>query len=1101
MFGFFKGSNNKPSTPKKQTPPTAEYEPPFSKKDNETSGGQVSSVAHFNNGSHSNIHGSNNSNEQNEESLFGGMSVHSHSYGNTSTYSTTSSDSKKSSTSIGSSSQSHETSKFPFINNDETTEESNNFSSSATTPVADEDDFSQLPTQIKINTANKQKPSRRRKEPSNNIAKNNPSKKVDDDLKELEESRKEMENNHSNAKKPVVEKFTPSVIATPLATTRETVTNSVHNEDDDSTISTFLPKNQSSSSATNGNSSVTTPVSTNTVSDDLDFTTVQVKPRNRHLDRTNSTEIHSPSLNGSSSPSASKSSSTSHEEPPLKNSRDQQSSSPSLKIQENIREDDEKDVVDGDWLNIKSTVNSSLTKFSSKISSIFEEERKKVQEKKENQFSILQQRIQSLEQQLDKLTELEDFEAADKIEQELSVLRNKVEDIQIKEKNNDGYIGNIGKILGDMKREISIVYSRVDFSFSTSKKDYDDFVKKNNPLRDLRRERLESETNRIKRMGESINLEEKEFQKRKSRIIEQIESSTRDMRIQQDVLTEQNNVIAKEIEELERKLREKRSQQKSILAQLDEVTDKIKKYEEEFNDQLKLISNDEHQFQKRKQNYLEDVEAFEKLSESLNKDLALIETKETKKYQRMMDKRQYKDYLQTQQVRIGQIIEIIEGIETLEDFSASNDDRSLLIKELGALTQQISALKSNLASITLELDNSTQQLQRANDRLPKLQADKLEYAKNRKFKEAAQCKEESDKLTKLIQELETNIPNLKKEQQQIEEERDMLIQKLEASHKKLEQFDAIDSKRVIRACLKRINFLESSKSKLLDVETPDQLRLRFDVIDELLSLLNYQVEQLRVIIGLSDSEFEQIQQLALNPALEAAEEERMAMAIQDIASGLTDEEKLANARETLRMLQETENKLNDDLSVAAEKEEFDMCELLDRQIEETRTKIIAINLEISTLEQKVAQNTPQEPSLETSQAQQPEEETSSVQESHENEGASSFDFLNKDETAHQSNIEQAVGDEEAAYHALNEETKQSSFDFLNKEDNVASSENEQTSNTFHEEQPQKEEKSSFDFMEEDDQDMSQNEEYDASQEYQSVAEDGDGEKSSFDFIQ
>ncbi|KAG2374227.1 hypothetical protein C9374_011064 [Naegleria lovaniensis] len=994
MFGFFKGSNNKPSTPKKQTPPTAEYEPPFSKKDNDTSGGQGASTA-----SHLTNNNSNGSNaiEQNDDSLFGGMSVHTHSYGNTSTYSTTSSDSKKSSTSVGSSSQSHETSKFSFINNDDTTEESNHVSSSATTPIADEDDYSQTPTQIKINTANKQKPSRRRKEPSNNIAKNNPSKKVDDDIKELEDSRKEAEYNHS--KKPV-EKLTPSVTATPVPASRETVTNnSVSSDNDDSTISTFLSKNPSPISTTNGNSSVATPI-TNTGSDDLDFTTVQVKPRSRNLDRTNSTDIYSPSLNGSSSPSVSKSSSTPLEEPPIKSNRDQQSNSPSVKIQENIREDDEKDVIDGDWLNIKSTVNSSLTKFSSKISSIFEEERKKVQEKRENQFSILQERIQSLEQELDKLTEMEDFEAADKIEQELKVLRNKVEDIQVKEKNNDGYIGNIGKILGDMKKEISIVYSRVDFSFSTSKKDYDDFVKKNNPLRDLRRERLESETNRIKRMGESINLEEKEFQKRKSRITEQIESSTRDMRIQQDALTEQNNVISKEIEELERKLREKRSQQKSILAQLDDVTDKIKKYEEEFNDQLKLIANDEHQFQKRKQNYLEDVEAFEKLSENLNKDLALIESKETKKYQRMMDKRQYKDYLQTQQVRIGQIIEIIEGIETLEDFSSSNDDRSQLIKELGALTQQISTLKSNLASITLELDNSTQQLQRANDRLPKIQADKLEYAKNRKFKEAAQCKEESDKLTKLIQELETNIPNLKKEQQQVEEERDLLVQKLETSHKRLEQFDTIDSKRVIRACLKRINFLQSNKSKLLDVETPDQLQLRFDVIDELLLFFNYQVEQLRAITGLSDSEFEQIQQLALNPALEAAEEERLAIAVQDIASGLTDEEKLANARETLRMLQETENKLNDDLNAAAEKEEFDMCEVLDKQIEETREKITAINLEISVLEQKVAQIVAPETTLETNQEQQPVEMASTVQTSQENEeqGSSSFDFLNKDES-------------------------------------------------------------------------------------------------------
>ncbi|KAG2374224.1 hypothetical protein C9374_011061 [Naegleria lovaniensis] len=104
------------------------------------------------------------------------------------------------------------------------------------------------------------------------------------------------------------------------------------------------------------------------------------------------------------------------------------------------------------------------------------------------------------------------------------------------------------------------------------------------------------------------------------------------------------------------------------------------------------------------------------------------------------------------------------------------------------------------------------------------------------------------------------------------------------------------------------------------------------------------------------------------------------------------------------------------------------------------------------------------------------------------------------ETETEGNVEQAVDDEEVEYQAVNDETTQSSFDFLNKEENVSLSEQgvEQTPCIINEEQSHEEEKSSFDFMKAAD---TNEDEHDASQEYQSMAENGENEKSSFDFIQ
>jgi len=926
---------------------------------------------------------------------------------------------------------------------------------SATTPSEDVVDSN---VQIKINQTNKPK-GRRRKEPSNMIARN--TRKNDEDDETLVTTPSEVRSPVTTTTRTEVERVTTPQHEPVKPTTPVPITTATIEDDDDSTIGAFLHKERERSN-----------------SDELNFNTLEVKQRSRNADRTS---VSTPKQEERQTPVV-KSPEPSYKakvESPLVVS----------KSQENIEEEGE--VVDNDWIGIKSTINNSLSKYNSKINSVINEQQNKIKKQRENQLSIIQERIQALEQQLDKHTELEEFEEAEKVENELSQLRSKIEDIQVQEKANDAYLQTITKVLTEMKKEINLVYSRVDFSFTTSKKDYEDFLKKNSTKKMLCKERLESETNRVKRMEESVQLEEQEFHKRKARITEQIESSTRDIKQNQKSLIEENEVISIEIAELERKLESKRKEKKRVLAQLEDIEDKLRKSEEDFKDQMEMVKHDEEQFQKRKNNHLEDLSTFEKLSATLNRDLGIIESKESKKYENMTDKQQYKDYLQSQQVRVNQMIEFMSEIENMEGEQSSTDDsgRSHLIKEVGSLTQQLSNIKSNLSSISLELESSTQQLQRSNDRLPKLQSDKVEYAKNRKFKEAGQCKDEIEKLTKIIQDLETSIPSLQQEQSQLEEERDRLSVRLESSHKKLEDFDKVESKNVIRTSFKRIDYLKKNKSKLIDVTTPEQFKFRFDVIDQLVDLLEYQVNELKDILFISDEEFEELRKgtspspviAASTPTNDSTETEKAVVDVIEDSYSATPEQRLATTKENLRKCIEKEASLNMDLDDAIEKEEFDMCETLNQKIEEVKEKITELEALVSDLEKQVPQKEPEivqnseeqasvDPVVESTTEELVKQQEPIVEQIAEGttEETSSFDFIegDKEETVEaEASVEPMVestteelGDQPKVEES-NENAEESSFAFI--------SENPETEQ--HEEEDNQ--KSSFEFVNEDNQDQ------------------------------
>ncbi|KAL9646988.1 hypothetical protein ABK040_013844 [Willaertia magna] len=129
----------------------------------------------------------------------------------------------------------------------------------------------------------------------------------------------------------------------------------------------------------------------------------------------------------------------------------------------------------------------------------------------------------------------------------------------------------------------------------------------------------------------------------------------------------------------------------------------------------------------------------------------------------------------------------------------------------------------------------------------------------KKFRVANHYKEEIEKLTKSIQELELSIPKSKSKQDHLKNnnERNNLDERLIKLQEELEIFDKFEAKQVIRKSLKQLYLLKKKKDSIFILNFDNLVVV--NIIEKLIDLMNYRVNELKQKISISNEEFEQLQ--------------------------------------------------------------------------------------------------------------------------------------------------------------------------------------------------------------------------------------------------
>ncbi|KAL9656838.1 hypothetical protein ABK040_004373 [Willaertia magna] len=1001
MFGFFRKGDDKKSS-KKPSVPVQEYEPP-------------TMITHNNSNNVTNIEHESNNNGSND--MFSGAEIKTLNYPNTRTYSTTSSGSTHSSG-------------FAFINDDDSTNDDSSssqpssFHSTINTSTSTTSSTNRTPTPSFIEEEpkptnfgpiKKNIQSKGRAKPKNSISQNVlKSKEIDlqQDEKELNEIQQKFDGSSVSNNKQTTRSTTPIRSSTPTLNTVKNNLNIGTSQQSSPSHSVTVVEEKKNNNEENLDN------------EDISFVDVKVKPRSR-----NATSVNTPVVIEEQNEKV-KSSGFSF----LNDEEEQQEEE--IKPKEEIKEKpkveevkqevikrelkeekfEEEEKVDQEWIKTKSNVETTVTKYNQKLLQLIEEEYQSIQQMNENEILQIQTQIQDLESKIEHLTQIEEYEESAILEDEKNKLKKRMDDIQQEQTKDKNIINLITKTLNEMKRESSLIFSRVDFSTSTCEREYNELLKKNKNRKEYCKERIESENKRLQRLDENLQIDEIEVQRRKTRLQEQIESSTKDIRIEREELNHRNTVIQLEIEELERKLAEKKREQLQVNNRIKEISEKISKSEEEFKDQINLLENDEKQFQKRKVIYAEERLNYQKLVDELTKDLNRIETIESKKHSTLSEKKNCKSFLQEEQGLLLQWIDILNQIDKIDinsdspilmGYKSKYNNRIEIIQEISSISLQLTNIKANLTSITLEVENAVNQLSRMNEKLPKLNAEKLDAVKEKKFRVANHYKEEIEKLTKSIQELELSIPKSKSEQDHLENERNNLDKQLIKLQEELEIFDKFEAKQVIRKSLKQLYLLKKKKDSIF-IPNFDNLVV-VNIIEKLIDLMNYRVNELKQKISISNEEFEQLQvheeeedvnsnkknnveQVLSSPSngfsfIQQHKEEELkkstdedeeingyqSMMLDDEAT--VDEENKKNAEEEeeennetpiqklerlkkkLEYLTNEQNRINSEMQKAVEIEDYDACETLDTELNKINSEMELVTKVVSELEQQIPPTT------------------------------------------------------------------------------------------------------------------------------------------------
>jgi hypothetical protein len=283
-------------------------------------------------------------------------------------------------------------------------------------------------------------------------------------------------------------------------------------------------------------------------------------------------------------------------------------------------------------------------------------------------------------------------------------------------------------------------------------------------------ERLKGEEKHLERDEEMVNMERKELD-------DAIAEQTADIEVLREEKRKQLLLVEKEMDDLREQLRLKELEAEELKMKMDAHNDEISKVMVQFNRQISRVQKKGLSVRENRREWMNEYNAYQKL-----KDAHEAEVKAHS--EALLQRSTVTDEIKTNIKMSSTFQDIISREVTFEHIREEDEELDTILAQIqadvvkceAAVTDAVQIAKATETNL-VSLDGESRRIQ---EKLPKLEDEKLKAAAKRDFKTAGRASKEIKELTARFQELEeTLIREAKKKYQEAKKALEKAQQDLE----------------------------------------------------------------------------------------------------------------------------------------------------------------------------------------------------------------------------------------------------------------------------------------------------------------------------------